>query len=61
MHIIRYQDPQGAVHFGSQKSDNSTVRCTGGLYTGLQETTEQAQIAKLLAPFKPSQILCIGL
>jgi 2-keto-4-pentenoate hydratase/2-oxohepta-3-ene-1,7-dioic acid hydratase in catechol pathway len=61
MHIIRYQDPQGAVHFGSQKSDNSAVRCTGDLYEGLRETTETAQIAKLLAPIQPSQILCIGL
>jgi len=61
MNIIRYQDPQGAIHFGSQKSDKSTVRCTGDLYAGLQETTEPAQMAKLLAPFEPSQILCIGL
>ena len=61
MNIVRYQDPQGAIHFGSQKSNNSTVRCNGGLYTGLQETNEPAQIAKLLTPFEPSQILCIGL
>ncbi len=61
MHIIRYQDPQGAVHFGSQKPDGSAVRCDGGLYTGLQETKDSAQIAKLLAPIQPTQILCIGL
>ena len=61
MHIIRYQDPQGAVHFGSQKPDGSALRCDGDLYGGLRETGEAAQVAKLLAPLQPSQILCIGL
>ena len=61
MKIIRYQDPKGAVHFGSQKPDSSTFRCTGDLYAGLRETSEKADMAKLLAPLEPSQILCIGL
>jgi 2-keto-4-pentenoate hydratase/2-oxohepta-3-ene-1,7-dioic acid hydratase in catechol pathway len=61
MHIIRYQDPVGAIHFGSQKSDGTSLRCTGDLYSGLRETNEKADIAKLLAPLEPSQILCIGL
>ena len=61
MKIIRYQDPKGAVHFGSQKPDGSTLRCTGDLYAGLRETNEKADMAKLLAPLEPSQILCIGL
>jgi len=61
MHIIRYQDPQGAVHFGSQKPDGSAVRCTGDLYAGLRETGDKAEVAKLLAPLVPTQILCIGL
>jgi len=61
MHIIRYQDPKGIIHFGSRKSDGSAVRCTGELYAGLKETKEPAHVAKLLAPLVPSQILCIGL
>jgi 2-keto-4-pentenoate hydratase/2-oxohepta-3-ene-1,7-dioic acid hydratase in catechol pathway len=61
MHIIRYQDQQGAVHFGSQQSDGSAVLCTGDLYTGLRETGESARVAKVLAPLVPAQILCIGL
>jgi 2-keto-4-pentenoate hydratase/2-oxohepta-3-ene-1,7-dioic acid hydratase in catechol pathway len=61
MHIIRYQDSQGAVHLGSQKPDGSALRCDGDLYGGLRETGEAAQVAKLLAPLQPSQILCIGL
>ena len=61
MHIILYQDPHGAVHFGSQKPDGSALRCEGNLYGGLRETGEPAQVAKLLAPLQPSQILCIGL
>lgn len=61
MHIIRYQDPQGAVHFGSQKPNGSAVRCDGDLYKGLHETGEPARVTKLLAPLQPTQILCIGL
>jgi ethanolamine utilization microcompartment shell protein EutS len=61
MHIIRYQDPQAAVLFGSQKPDGSALRCDGDLYGGLRETGEAAQVAELLAPLQPSQILCIGL
>jgi 2-keto-4-pentenoate hydratase/2-oxohepta-3-ene-1,7-dioic acid hydratase in catechol pathway len=55
MHTIRYQDPAGAIHFGS------SLRCTGDLYAGLRETNEKADVVKLLAPLEPSQILCIGL
>ncbi|MEY3479268.1 MAG: hypothetical protein RIQ71_43 [Verrucomicrobiota bacterium] len=61
MRIIRYQDPQGAVHYGSEKPDGSAMRCTGDIYSGLHETMEPAHVAKLLAPVAPSQILCIGL
>jgi len=61
MRIIRYQDTKGAVHFGSQKTDDSALRCTGDLYSGLREAGEKADVAKLLAPLEPSQILCIGL
>jgi 2-keto-4-pentenoate hydratase/2-oxohepta-3-ene-1,7-dioic acid hydratase in catechol pathway len=61
MRIIRYQDPQGAIHYGSEKPDGSAMRCTGDIYSGLHETTEPAHVAKLLAPVVPSQILCIGL
>ncbi len=58
MKIIRYQDPKGAVHFASQKPDGTTLRCTGDLYAGLHGAGEKADMAKLLAPLAPSQILC---
>lgn len=61
MKIIRYQDSQGAIRFGSEKPDGSFVVCTGDLYSGLFETVEPANIIKRLAPLVPSQILCIGL
>lgn len=61
MHIIRYQDPQGTIHFGSQMPDGSSIRCDGDLFTGLRETGKQAAVSVLLAPIEPSQILCIGL
>jgi 2-keto-4-pentenoate hydratase/2-oxohepta-3-ene-1,7-dioic acid hydratase in catechol pathway len=61
MKIIRYTDHQEAIHYGALRPDGSTVRCTGDLYTGLSETSEAADVKKLLAPIQPSQILCIGL
>lgn len=61
MKIIRYLDSHQEVHFGSLNSLGEIFRCTGGLYTGLNETKEVADVQKLLAPLEPLQILCIGL
>ncbi len=61
MKIIRYQDSASAIHFGAQRADGSAERLTGDLYTGLEPTGETADVAKLLAPVEPTQILCIGL
>ena len=61
MHIIRYLDSQGDTRFGSRKPDGTAVRCTGELFSGLRETSEPADVVKLLAPLAPAQILCIGL
>lgn len=61
MKIIRYQDSAGVIHSGALQPDGSTERLIGNLYSGFVPTGETAEIAKLLAPVVPSQILCIGL
>ena len=61
MKIVRYLDPQKLVRFGSLQPDGSTMECDGEPYSSLQPTMKKAEVAKLLAPVVPTQILCIGL
>jgi len=61
MKIVRYTDPAGNIHFGSQNPDGSIERLDGDLYSNLSTTGESAQVTKLLAPVAPTAILCIGL
>jgi len=61
MKIIRYQDSKGKVHHGSLRTDGSSERLEGSLFTSLRPTGEEADVAKLLAPLEPRAILCIGL
>lgn len=61
MKIVRYLDPQGAIHYGAQNPDGSAVRLAGDLFAGLAPTDEPAAIVKVLAPLVPSSILCVGL
>ena len=61
MKLIRYQDSQGAVHYGAEQSDGSAKRIDGDIYGEYSVTAETADVAKLLAPVAATQILCIGL
>jgi 2-keto-4-pentenoate hydratase/2-oxohepta-3-ene-1,7-dioic acid hydratase in catechol pathway len=61
MKIIRYEDSRGSVHFGCRHSDTKTTRMEGELLNGLRDTGENANVAQLLAPIQPVDILCIGL
>lgn len=61
MKIIRYQDSSGLVHHGVQHDDGSTTRLSGDLYNAPEDTGEASDVAKLLAPLQPVDILCIGL
>lgn len=60
MKIVRYLDAGGDTRFGCQH-DDSVTRAEGGLFSGLQDTGEQADVAKVLAPLDPPDIICIGL
>jgi 2-keto-4-pentenoate hydratase/2-oxohepta-3-ene-1,7-dioic acid hydratase in catechol pathway len=61
MKIIRYEDPQGNVHFGQVHDAARVTRLEGDLYSGLSDTGQAADVAKRLAPLVPVDILCIGL
>lgn len=61
MRIIRYLDSHGRTHFGAEQADGFALRLDGDLYATPRVTTERADIAKLLAPVVPTQILCVGL
>ena len=61
MKIVRYQDGSGAVHYGIQHPDDSITRAGGELFDGLDDSGEPADLAKLLAPVEPRDIICIGL
>ena len=61
MKLIRYLDSSNRINFGSEQTDGSTLRIDGDIFGSHRVTTERADIAKLLAPIAPTQILCIGL
>jgi len=61
MRIVRYRDPGGRIHYGSQARDGATVRIDGDVFGEHAVTKATAQIDKLLAPIAPSGIFGIGL
>ena len=61
MPIIRYQDPQGSIHYAAQQPDGSALRIAGDIFGAYEVTREPAQVTKLLAPVAPVVIFCIGL
>ena len=61
MKIIRYLDRHGNEHYGAEQEDGSAMELAGTLFSELNPTNRPADVRKLLAPLKPSQILGIGL
>lgn len=63
MKIIRFEDAQGRVSHGKVSGDDlaRAERLTGALFSGLEPTGETVEVARLLAPLEPPNILCIGL
>jgi 2-keto-4-pentenoate hydratase/2-oxohepta-3-ene-1,7-dioic acid hydratase in catechol pathway len=61
MKLIRYLDQSGRAHYGSEQPDGSILRLDGDIYDAPRVTAERAEVAKLLAPVVPAQILCVGL
>ena len=59
--IIRYLDPTGRARLASEQPDGSALVLAGDLFGAHSVTAERAEIASLLAPVVPAQIICIGL
>lgn len=60
MKIIRYLDPAGKIHYGTEEPDGSRLRIDGDIFNGCKVTKEIAHVEKLLAPVAPVAIWCIG-
>ncbi|MGB8464953.1 MAG: fumarylacetoacetate hydrolase family protein, partial [Terrimicrobiaceae bacterium] len=61
MKIIRYLDDQDNEHYGAEGEGGSAFELSGTLLSGLKPTNRPANVRKLLAPLRPSQIFGIGL
>lgn len=61
MKIIRYQDSQGHIAYASLNANGTANQIKGDLFGAYEVTQERADVAKLLAPVSPVNVLCIGL
>ncbi len=61
MKIIRFQDEQNKIRYGSQQADGAVLGLHGSPFAGFQLTRERVVVRKLLAPIMPVSILGIGL
>lgn len=61
MRIVRYLDSNDKEHFGVLHDSGETTRAEGDPYRGLQDTDGAADVATLLTPIAPTDIICIGL
>lgn len=61
MKIVRFRDAQGNLLYGRQHDDGRVTRLAGDIFEKIDDTGEQVEVAKLLAPVEPRDILCIGL
>lgn len=61
MKIIRYQDSQGHIAYASLRPDGTATQIKGDIFGAYEVTPAPAQVAKLLAPVSPVNVLCIGL
>lgn len=61
MKLIRYLDNHGLIRFAALQVDGSAINLAGDVYNSPTLTGEKADVAKLLAPIAPTNIICIGL
>lgn len=61
MKIVRYADQAGNIHLGKQHADGNLTRLQGDILGTLVDSGEAADFHKILAPFVPCDIICIGL
>lgn len=61
MKIVRFLDSAGLVQQGVLQPDGSAKPIRGDLFGAFEVANDPVPVAKLLAPFQPSVVLCIGL
>lgn len=61
MRIIRFSDEDGKRHYGHDYFDGSATLLEGQAFEGLRDTGHRVRVRKLLAPIRPTAVLCIGL
>lgn len=61
MRIVRYGDPDGAVHYAAEQPGGGALRIEGDILSEYRLTGEPARIERLLAPVAPCAVLAIGL
>ncbi len=61
MKIIRYKNAEQQIGYASLQEDGSALEIKGDIFGTHEVTNIKANVAKLLAPIKPTTILCIGL
>ena len=61
MKIIRYLDSQGKIQYGSYNKNNTTTKINGDIFQDFEDSGDCADISKLLSPFEPNDIICIGM
>lgn len=61
MKIIRFLDAANNTKFAALQSDGSALEISGDIFGQYQVTGKTAQVAKLLAPIVPTNLLCVGL
>lgn len=61
MKIIRFLDERGHTCLGCSHEDGSVTAIAGDLLGEFHDTHQIVQVAKLLAPVEPVDIVCIGL
>ena len=61
MKIIRYLDSRHNIKYASLQSDQKALEISGDIFGKFSATNKPADVAKLLAPVAPSNLLCIGM
>ena len=61
MRIVRFVDVRGRARFGAQAPDGQIEMLQGDIASGFRPTGKFSKVKRLLVPFLPPNIYCVGL